>query len=116
MIDVSDGVATDIRHLAEESDVGFRLDAQTIPISDEASALSDSRSLLEHALTDGDDYELLFTVPADRVEAFTSAWAQQFELTCTCIGFATEADSGVELQVSKDEHIPLSATGYEHFS
>jgi thiamine-monophosphate kinase len=62
MIDLSDGLSSDLGHILDESQVGAVLLAETIPISDEALASKDDRSPLEHALNDGEDFELLFTV------------------------------------------------------
>ena len=56
MIDVSDGLAADAGHLADESGVGIALDA--VPVAPDAT--------LEDALGGGEDYELLFTMPAGR--------------------------------------------------
>lgn len=65
MIDLSDGLAADLHHLLDESSVGATLFEETIPISDAAHQLPDSRSPLDHALSDGEDFELLFAVSAD---------------------------------------------------
>jgi thiamine-monophosphate kinase len=56
MIDISDGLSTDLNHICEESGVGARITASDIPAADNA--------VLSLALHGGDDYELLFTVPA----------------------------------------------------
>ena len=63
MIDISDGLIADLGHILEESHVGAVLDSAAIPISPAAASLRDSRSPLDHALSDGEDFELLFTVP-----------------------------------------------------
>jgi thiamine-monophosphate kinase len=66
MIDVSDGLAADVFHLCEESGCGVVLQAEAIPIADAARRMNDGRSALEHALSDGEDFELVFAAaPAD---------------------------------------------------
>lgn len=63
MIDLSDGLSRDLPHLCEQSGVGAILDVSTIPIHADAIRLAarDSVSPLDHALHDGEDYELLYT-------------------------------------------------------
>jgi thiamine-monophosphate kinase len=67
MIDVSDGLAKDLSHILEESGCGAVLDANAIPIHPEAVELSkqSGKPPLEHALGDGEDFELVFTVDAE---------------------------------------------------
>jgi len=64
MIDISDGLAADLHHLCEESHCGAVLHAESIPVAQAARELSqrDARPALEHALLDGEDFELVFTV------------------------------------------------------
>ncbi len=62
MIDVSDGLVADLYHILEESGVGAILDATAIPVSEDARQSGDDRSPLDHALGDGEDFELLFAV------------------------------------------------------
>lgn len=57
MMDVSDGVARDLPRIAKSSDVGYTLSYENVPVR--------AGALLKGALTDGEDYELLFTVPAN---------------------------------------------------
>ena len=62
MIDVSDGLAADLAHICTESRCGAVLRAEAIPIADDARRMQDGRSPLEHALGDGEDFELVFAV------------------------------------------------------
>jgi len=66
MIDISDGLSTDLGHVCDESRVGAVLYQDRLPISPDARRLArrDRRKALDHALSDGEDYELLFTLPA----------------------------------------------------
>jgi len=65
MIDISDGLTADLDHILDESRVGARIESRRIPIHRDARRLSKKsrRTALDHALTDGEDFELLFTTP-----------------------------------------------------
>lgn len=67
MIDISDGLVRDLRHICQESGVGAVLDAASIPIHADALKLAgdDRAAALQCALGDGEDYELLLTSPDD---------------------------------------------------
>jgi thiamine-monophosphate kinase len=67
LIDISDGLAADLHHICEESACGAVLRAESIPIAPAARQLSttDGRSPLEHALFDGEDFELVLTLSAE---------------------------------------------------
>lgn len=65
MIDISDGLAADLAKLCAESGCGAKLESEAIPISDDARRMADGGSPLEHALGDGEDFELLFAVSPD---------------------------------------------------
>src|SRR5262249_28267856 len=62
LIDVSDGLAADVGHICAESRCGAVLRAESIPVSAAARSLDDGRSPLEHALADGEDFELVCAV------------------------------------------------------
>ncbi len=62
MIDISDGLSADVFHICEESRCGAVLFAERVPISDAARQLTDGKTPLEHALGDGEDFELAFAV------------------------------------------------------
>lgn len=63
MIDISDGLLADLGHILQQSKVGAEIFTTQIPISKQAGEISDNKSPLEHALTDGEDFELLWTMP-----------------------------------------------------
>jgi thiamine-monophosphate kinase len=65
MIDVSDGLAADLAHICVESGCGVLVRAEAIPIDPVVLAMQDGKSELEHALGDGEDFELLFAVAPD---------------------------------------------------
>jgi thiamine-monophosphate kinase len=62
MIDISDGLAADVHHICEESHCGAVIRAESIPIADAARRMNDARPPREHALFDGEDFELAFAV------------------------------------------------------
>ena len=67
MIDLSDGLSRDLRHLCRAGGVGAVVEAADVPIHDDVARMrDDGRTPLEHALNDGEDYELLFAAPAGR--------------------------------------------------
>lgn len=104
MIDVSDGLLLDARRLAAASGVSIVLDPDAIPRRDEAN--------LAAALGDGEDYELLFTVPAAREAELRAAWPAAFA-PLTRIGAVTAGRPGVVDPAGED----LSRryrSGYEH--
>ncbi len=119
MLDLSDGLAGDIRHLLNASNVGAELLASAIPISRSARDLSKlpgtQKSPLVAAITDGEDFELLFTLPSTNAVTVLDQWKSVFpETRLSCIGRITEAP-GLRLR-TKDGIRPLSDHGYVHFT
>jgi thiamine-monophosphate kinase len=119
MLDISDGLAGDLRHILKASRVGAELLAPAIPISREArraaKAESGAKPPLLAALTDGEDFELLFTVASREAVPLLDAWKKEFpKLALSCIGKIT-ASEGITLR-DKEGVRPLTAHGYAHFA
>jgi len=118
MIDLSDGLASDLRHILAASDVGAELMASAIPISREAKvaarAESSTKPPLLAALTDGEDFELLFTVSGRDAVPLLDGWKKKFpKLPLACIGKIT-AEPGLRLR-DKNGMKSLTVHGYTHF-
>ena len=131
MIDLSDGLAGDLRHLLKASRVGAELLKPAIPISWAAKERARSRACqsadnppidiggykpaIVAALADGEDFELLFTVAGADAVKLLDAWKKQFpKLKLSCIGKIT-AGNGVTIRDQTGVQ-PLTAHGYVHFA
>ena len=125
MMDVSDGLASDLWQIARASRVTLRVDARRIPVSKQAteaarsmlprecrSAVAMRRSAVHHALHDGEDFELLFTVSARLAPRVPDAIGR---VPVTEIGLVTEQGAGVELQQTHGHITPLTPEGFRHF-
>lgn len=101
MMDVSDGIASDLRHILEASGVGAEVDVRALPASPEFGKFCSARGLdpVGLAVSGGEDYELLFTAAPDTV---LPEW-------CTVIGKITP-ESGLKWLGAGDDYM-----GYRHF-
>lgn len=112
-IDLSDGLADGVRRLAEAAGCGMRLDAAALPIDPAARAVCAALGIdpMAASVAGGDDYELLFTVPARLRGRFRAARANMGTLV-TRIGVVT-AESSLTLEGA--EGIDLRTLGFDHF-
>jgi len=122
MIDLSDGLATDLRHLIRQSRVGAELFLTSIPLApaikksaSRRTALRSAGQALRHAFCDGDDYELLFTVSPANAATLIRAWPETFRTPCAYIGRITDRRDVIECVDARGRKMRLKATGYEHF-
>src|SRR5216683_891715 len=105
MIDLSDGLSTDLEHICQESHVGAEIQVDAVPRA--RVGLGTKRVGLELALHGGDDYELLFTSAA-------AVPAEVEGVRVTRIGRATQS-AGMRLIAADGKWRPLEAEGWEHF-
>jgi thiamine-monophosphate kinase len=110
MIDISDGLAGDLAHICQESGCGAVLRAADIPIADDARRMADQRSPLDHALGDGEDFELLFAVSSDDGRRLI-ATQPIAGITLTAVGECV--DKGLWLETD-GKRAPLEPRGYVH--
>jgi thiamine-monophosphate kinase len=110
MIDLSDGLASDVHHVCDQSKVGCKVDLDLLPINDDTRELAES---LEHdpeilAATGGEDYELLICAPDPDLDAL----ARNVEVPLTLIGEITESDVVFMRRGDPVEGL----TGWNHFT
>lgn len=112
MMDVSDGLSSELMHICKASDTGCRIYEDRIPIDYQTALMAEelNMNLVTAALNGGEDYELLFTVPLadhDKVEKLKGV---------KVIGYITKPDLGMALITRDGEsEIPLSAQGWNHW-
>ena len=112
-IDVSDGLGGDLEKLCAASGCGAEVDAAALPVSDALVAAVGRELAREYALTGGDDYELLFTVPLARLGAMTNAVALGLG-PVTRIG-SLVGGSGVKV-IARGGVTQFSGAGFDHFA
>lgn len=113
-MDISDGLAADLGHICETSQVAARVDWARLPLSEAAAAALRARPGLRDAVfAGGDDYELLFAAPPEREAAILAAGAR-LGLRVTRIG---EIVPGADVAVidGAGQPIALARKGYRHF-
>ena len=119
LMDVSDGLAGDLPHILRASGVGAELLKSAVPISRAAKENSKrgdaAKPAFVAALTDGEDFELLFTVASKKAVPVLDAWKKKFpDVKLSCIGRII-AGEGIRLR-DKTGIRPFAAHGYVHFS
>ncbi|MGD9782020.1 MAG: thiamine-phosphate kinase [Kiritimatiellia bacterium] len=113
MMDLSDGLAADLPRLLDASKRGVRLAAAAIPLS---RAARKTPHPLHHALCDGEDFELLFTVFPRKRARFEAAWKRKFpKLPATRIGAILSNPKQRLIHLSDGSTAPFRSGGYQHF-
>ncbi len=105
MMDLSDGLATDLRHMLRQSGVGAILDGAAIPAVES----------LGQALYDGEDFELLLTASPVNADALQARWRERFGTALPTIGMITDRENVLELEEDGSFRV-LEGKAFEHFS
>lgn len=115
-IDISDGLSGDLTHICEQSGVGAEIDETSLPLSPacRAYAAACRTDPVRLALTGGEDYELLFTVPPQH-RAKLDRLTQRVRFRFTLIGRIRPKGAGIRLKKSNGASQRLAITSYQHF-
>ncbi len=108
MMDISDGLSTDLNRICTQSGVGALIEAVAVPISEDARAQADP---LAAALNEGEDFELLFTLASDQGERLRQRWDDPVPITA--IGRITD-NGRMEIRMPDGKVRDLKPGGYDH--
>ncbi len=112
-IDISDGLAADLAHMLEESNVGAKIIVDQILLSKALQETIPLEQALSLALSSGDDYELCFTVPKEKETLLVTA-LKDAECAYTCIGTITDTHK-LDLDYQNGKKYHGHTEGYQHF-
>lgn len=112
MIDVSDGLSSELLHICKSSNVGCRVYEDKIPIDYQTALMAEefNMNLVTAAMNGGEDYELLFTVPLTEHEKIEKLQGVKM------IGYVTEPSLGAALVTRDGSEIPIRAQGWNAFN
>jgi thiamine-monophosphate kinase len=120
MVDVSDGILGDLRHICEASGLGAELNVADLPISPECVSVAAAAGVEPEkwVLTGGEDFELLFTASLEDAAEIRELLMRETGLTCHMIGRMKGKESGIVLISSDGSKRPVSTgpQGWEHFT
>lgn len=118
MIDLSDGLASDVGHLCQASNVGVRIWAETLPVDATTSlvARASGSDQLAWALHGGEDYELCFTAPPGKVKQLSQAVLEATGTPLTVVGEILPPEQGLLLAGPDGRDHLLQPAGWDHLA
>lgn len=112
-MDLSDGLFSDIQHILKRSSVGASIDVSRLPLSQAIKDSCDQATAIQLALSGGEDYELLFTVPEAK-RGSLEVLLSPYGTTATCIGRITGVAGKLELRLNEQPY-QYQPNGFLHF-
>lgn len=114
LIDISDGLASEVNHICEASGTGALVYGEKLPIAQETIDAAEhfGEDVNVYALFGGEDYELLFTLPREELDKLSELSSDAFFV----IGEITEQEEGILIEQPDGQTVPLRPGGYDHFS
>lgn len=109
MIDITDGLASELKHIATESGLGCRVYEEKIPLDDQTKRMAEELSInpIVTALNGGEDFEVLFTIPVSEHDKVRN------HPDITVLGHMAAADEGVNLMTTGGSLVELTAQGWK---
>ena len=117
MIDLSDGLARDLSRLCRASGVGARIALDRVPVADALALGAEHLGVdaIAVAISGGEDYELLATIPADAVATARAELAEAFGVGLTDVGEIVEG-SGMRAVSADGQERLMEPAGWDHFA
>lgn len=116
LLDLSDGLSGDLRHICEASRVGAQIEADAVPVHEETRRIAHALQAdpLSFALHGGEDFELCFTAPPMQIGSIRADFDQAFHRSLTRVG-TIHGSEGVTLKQPDGSEAILPTRGYDHF-
>ncbi len=116
MMDISDGISSDLKHILKASHVSAEVEIQNIPISEELKneSLKNNWNAIEKATSGGEDYELLLTVSARDFAQIQQDYEKEFQKPLIQIGTITKGNPNIHW-TNNGQVVELSSSGFNHF-
>jgi len=118
MIDISDGLASEVHHICQESGTGAKLCMKDIPLSHNVRRVAELIDKKPHdlALYGGEDFELLFTCQPDKVPLLAEGMLENCDTPLTAVGQIIGMSGSITIEDTLGNTISLGSRGYDHFA
>lgn len=118
MIDISDGIASDLNHICKMSNVGAEIYQTKLPMPTNINEIESiaGKSELDLALHSGEDYELLFTVKPETSRSMIELISKETKVSITEIGSILPQEKGYYLIAPSGNQVHIQPKGWDHFS